>query len=684
MIGATRTPGPGYAPGPRSGERLSRSMSGWAVRREGPRRSATWSRVIRDTGGSLSEDEVRDLRGLTLLGAVALAGTLLISIAASSANAAPPANDNFDQRIDLGEGFTPAASGSNLEATEEPGEPSHAVRGVGATVWYGWTPPATGVFRWETCTADFWNMIRVYSGESVSTLGEGLLGPNRCNAPSAHTRLLTATKGAELKIAIEGVGNDDGASTQGTFSFSLVPTDDIFSASTDLGNANTAEATGYIEGYTKEAGEPVHAGRDGRHSKWYSWTAPSTDRYVIDLCDSGFDTLLGVYTGSSVDALTPVASDDDGCFSQSRLVLEAIEGTTYRIAVGGGDNLFDPSVSLKLWRVLHDRFDDAMDLGSGATAGAEADTLYATKEAGEPEHAGNVGGASAWFSWTSPVTDQVTLDTCDSPPPFDTLLAVYTGSAVSSLTPVASNDDECSLRSALTFNAVEGTTYRIAVDGYKHETAEGPNRGSIELGLAVGPPPDGDGDGSSDFSDNCPEIANSDQADLDEDGEGDECDSNADGDGSSNHADACPLEWGESQNGCPARLLALDVTGPGTVTVSDFLGAYRCPQDFCAALYDDGETVNLTAQPNSGARLSSLTGPGCSGSTCVVTLDQDQLIAARFATTLTDPPIGTPPKAKKRPKAKRKCKPAARKSTRCKKKKRKKKKEEPRRRLAAG
>ena len=52
---------------------------------------------------------------------------------------------------------------------------------------------------------------------------------------------------------------------------------------------------------------------------------------------------------------------------------------------------------------------------------------------------------------------------------FDTTLAVYVGSGVSSLTLMASNDDDRAggtLTSAVTFTAVAGTTYRIAVDGY--------------------------------------------------------------------------------------------------------------------------------------------------------------------------------------------------------------------------
>ena len=46
--------------------------------------------------------------------------------------------------------------------------------------------------------------------------------------------------------------------------------------------------------------------------------------------------------------------------------------------------------------------------------------------------------------------------------------------------------------------------------------------------------PDGDGDGIDDENDNCPDVANASQADLDEDDLGDDCDDDADGDGLSN------------------------------------------------------------------------------------------------------------------------------------------------------
>lgn len=52
---------------------------------------------------------------------------------------------------------------------------------------------------------------------------------------------------------------------------------------------------------------------------------------------------------------------------------------------------------------------------------------------------------------------------------------------------------------------------------------------------------DGDNDGVLNDADNCPEVANTDQADTDQDGIGDACDSDRDGDARDDAVDNCPL-----------------------------------------------------------------------------------------------------------------------------------------------
>ncbi|BET58956.1 S8 family serine peptidase [Geobacter sp. 60473] len=96
--------------------------------------------------------------------------------------------------------------------------------------------------------------------------------------------------------------------------------------------------------------------------------------------------------------------------------------------------------------------------------------LNATRETGEPVHAGVAGGASVWWTWQGQANGTLSLDTHGSS--FDTLLAVYTGESAGSLAPVAANDNDGSAggASGLTFAARAGQVYRIAVDGRNRVT----------------------------------------------------------------------------------------------------------------------------------------------------------------------------------------------------------------------
>src|SRR5262245_50111985 len=101
----------------------------------------------------------------------------------------------------------------------------------------------------------------------------------------------------------------------------------------------------------------------------------------------------------------------------------------------------------------------------GAVATTNGTTAGASKEPGEPNHANNAGGRSVWFTWTAPSGGQIRVDTIGSS--HNTLLAVYTGSAVNNLTLIAANNNGDGLQggvSRLEFLAAPGITYRIVVD----------------------------------------------------------------------------------------------------------------------------------------------------------------------------------------------------------------------------
>ncbi|HEV2799129.1 MAG TPA: LpqB family beta-propeller domain-containing protein [Pyrinomonadaceae bacterium] len=113
----------------------------------------------------------------------------------------------------------------------------------------------------------------------------------------------------------------------------------------------------------------------------------------------------------------------------------------------------------------NDNFADAQNI-SGDTGSVSVDNTDATAETGEPDHAGHAAGLSVWYRWQPTTSGNVTFDTLDPAGVYiDTVLSVYTGSSVSALTEVASNDDASSyIYSAVSFEATASTVYYIALD----------------------------------------------------------------------------------------------------------------------------------------------------------------------------------------------------------------------------
>jgi thiol-disulfide isomerase/thioredoxin len=88
--------------------------------------------------------------------------------------------------------------------------------------------------------------------------------------------------------------------------------------------------------------------------------------------------------------------------------------------------------------------------------------------------------ASVWFIWTAPSPGLVTISTASSS--FDTLLGVYEGDSIFSITTVAENDDDsgAGLTSKVVFPAaVAGATYRICVAGYDGDS------GTYRLSISI-------------------------------------------------------------------------------------------------------------------------------------------------------------------------------------------------------
>jgi hypothetical protein len=241
------------------------------------------------------------------------------------------ANDNFANATVIAS--SPASLATfNVCSSKEAGEPAHAGNAGGYSIWFQYTPPTNGLVRLTTVGSDFDTLLAVYTGSQVGSLT--LVASNDDIDPGVilQSKLsFSGVAGTTYNIAVDGY---DGAVGRVVLSLDP-PLNDAFASCQTL-TGTSGRVTGYTIGALKEPGEPDHNGDFGGHSVWYCWAAPASGTTAFDTIGSNFDTLLAVYTGSAVNALTGVVSDNDsGGNLTSRVLFNAVAGQTYRIAVDG-------------------------------------------------------------------------------------------------------------------------------------------------------------------------------------------------------------------------------------------------------------------------------------------------------------------------------------------------------------
>jgi hypothetical protein len=251
---------------------------------------------------------------------------------------------------------------------------------------------------------------------------------------------------------------------------------------------------------TTESGEPNNAGDPGGHSVWFTWTAMSNRLVEVNTKNSDFDTLLSVYTGSSLSSLTLIASNDDiieGVWKVSDLTFTAHAGTTYHISVDGWGGAVG-TVVLNVDPPGNDESANAYALAGlkGATNGSNlAASKVSYGNVHERAHAGDVGGHSVWYTWTAPASGPVDFNTVGST--FNTTLEVATGTGLMLLTNpavIAANIDDAEgagLASRVDFYAQAGTSYQITIDGFGGAVGDFMLNWNMDSRLGIGPAQDG-------------------------------------------------------------------------------------------------------------------------------------------------------------------------------------------------
>lgn len=274
-----------------------------------------------------------------------------------------PANDNLAdaQPVDPG---GEVVLGSSVDATKETGEPDHASKAGGHSVWWSWTPASSGLTAFSTAGSDFDTVIGIYTGDVYpvnliaenddENVGEGIYS-SRVS--------FEAVAGTTYKIAVDGFDEVEfGNITLECIVNISRPANDDLADATPISGA-TGSVTGTNVDASLEPGEAEIIEGGGGRSVWWSWTAPGPGIFIFDTEQSGFDTILGVFEGTG-HPLTLVASNDDTVGLASEVSFVATNGSTYHVAVDG----YDSSGNVKLsWALSIPKVQSIIRVGTALT-----------------------------------------------------------------------------------------------------------------------------------------------------------------------------------------------------------------------------------------------------------------------------------------------------------------------------
>ena len=355
-----------------------------------------------------------------------------------------PLDDSFSKRTGL-ELLAGVFRSSNRGATKEPGEPNHAGKPGGKSVWLNWLAPGKGIATFRTRGSSFDTLLAVYSGDTLDKLRPEAADDDTDGNGTSIVQF--NTDGIPYAIAIDGQG---GAEGDFILEWTWQQTDSL------LPKILTQPA-----GQTVPEGAPVQfmvlAEGIGLHYQWYfDGIAISGATENLLTINKAKPQQVGLYQ-------VEIASEAGTKVMSRQVFLEL--GT-------------DPGVHTE------DKFEDVF-LGVGSdprklsgphqsvftsvSAGVPGTQIFSSvgssTESSEPFHGGAIGGASRWF-YLKPTTNGVmVIDTVGSD--FDTVLSVYTGSSLFSLTLLVSDNNGApdGVRSRVSFTAVKNTSYYVAVDG---------------------------------------------------------------------------------------------------------------------------------------------------------------------------------------------------------------------------
>lgn len=206
-------------------------------------------------------------------------------------------------------------------------------------------------------------------------------------------------------------------------------------------------------------------------------TPSSSDDYTPSTGTSNFATIPS--GAATLDIVMTARLDTVADEPDETVTLDLADGVDYEVSYPGRGQ----GVITGLAGPPNDAFANRIAL-TGAPVSTTGTNRYATLEFNEPPHNGRTtGSGSVWWSWTAPADGLAIVDTVGTlPSAVDTVAAIYAGTSLAQLVPLAVNNDAPGVTtSRVTFPVVAGGVYQIAIAN----ASTGALGGALKLNISL-------------------------------------------------------------------------------------------------------------------------------------------------------------------------------------------------------
>ncbi len=219
-----------------------------------------------------------------------------------------------------------------------------------STVWFKFIPSANGKISADTVNSSYDTLLAVWTGPSGGLTNVACDDDSGGNLTS-RVSSVSVTQGVTYYIEAAAYSTDGGATiakekpiqTEATggllyfnFQFAIPPANDEIENAVIVSTSpySTTQDTTSASSANDDPNFPCAYGgpRQGSGSVWYKYTPAQSGLLDVNTVDSGFDTILGIWTGAR-GSLTNIACDDDSGGSLTSLLEDVAvnQGVSYYI-----------------------------------------------------------------------------------------------------------------------------------------------------------------------------------------------------------------------------------------------------------------------------------------------------------------------------------------------------------------